>query len=109
MDEQTSTSASPLNNESRRRRFEDSGKRVCREARAFGNALQEAIVDLEGTLREQLEQRPYVTLATAAGLGYVLGGGLASRFSKVLLNLGTRLAVAVMLRELTGEIGAHTV
>ena len=39
----------------------------------------------------------------AAGVGYVLGGGLATRFTVVLLGIATRLATAVAMREVAGR------
>jgi ElaB/YqjD/DUF883 family membrane-anchored ribosome-binding protein len=41
----------------------------------------------------QAQDRPYVILGVAAGLGFVLGGGLASRVTGALINVVGRLAV----------------
>jgi ElaB/YqjD/DUF883 family membrane-anchored ribosome-binding protein len=50
---------------------------------------------------EQARERPYVFLGVAAGIGFVLGGGLASRLGSTLLGVGSRLAVSRVLEELT--------
>ena len=60
--------------------------------------------DLERYLTEQVEERPYITLGVAAGVGYVLGGGLRSRLTAVLLGAATRLAMAVAARELAARL-----
>lgn len=44
-------------------------------------------------LGKHAEDKPYVILGAAAGVGFVLGGGLASRFAGRLLNVLGRLAV----------------
>jgi len=44
----------------------------------------------EATLQGQAESSPYVTLATAAAVGFVIGGGLASPLGQRLLRLTLR-------------------
>jgi hypothetical protein len=44
-------------------------------------------------LRRRLERRPYATLAVAAGVGYVLGGGVPSTVVRTLIGVGGRIAV----------------
>jgi hypothetical protein len=39
-------------------------------------------------------EHPYVALGAAAGLGFLLGGGLRSRAGKALLAVASRLALA---------------
>jgi hypothetical protein len=79
-------------------RLQRQGRQVQQEARALASGLEEAADEIEGFLREQMEQRPYGTLATAAGVGYVLGGGIPSPLTRLLLDYATRFAftVAVM-------------
>jgi len=50
---------------------------------------------------EQARERPYVFLGVAAGIGFVLGGGLASRLGSTMLGVGSRLAVSRVLEEIT--------
>jgi len=50
---------------------------------------------------EQAHERPYVLLGVAAGIGFILGGGLASRFGAALLGVGSRLAASRIVEELT--------
>jgi len=48
---------------------------------------------------EQTRTRPHVALGVAAGVGFVLGGGLASRLGGTLLSVGTRLVATRFLEE----------
>jgi ElaB/YqjD/DUF883 family membrane-anchored ribosome-binding protein len=50
---------------------------------------------------EQTRARPHVALGVAAGIGFVLGGGLASRLGGTLLSVGARLVATRVLEELT--------
>ena len=49
---------------------------------------------------EQARERPYLFLGVAAGIGFVLGGGLASRLGATLLGMGSRLAASRIMQEL---------
>lgn len=51
-------------------------------------------------VRRQLEEHPVATLGVAAGVGFVLAGGLASPAAKTLVKTGARIAVGVALRQL---------
>lgn len=46
------------------------------------------------SLQTQIEQNPYTTLAAAAGIGFILGGGLFSRLGAKLLATAIRVGVA---------------
>ena len=51
----------------------------------------------------QLHHHPYRTLLAAAGFGYVLGGGLFTRFTFKMLRIGARMgALPLVSRELAG-------
>lgn len=49
---------------------------------------------------EQARERPYVFLGVAAGLGFIIGGGLASRLGVTILGIGSRLAASRLMEEL---------
>ena len=70
-------------------------RRVQDDATKLASEVRETTADLESYLTEQVHQRPVVTLGAAAALGYVLGGGLRTQFTVVLLGLGARLAMAL--------------
>jgi ElaB/YqjD/DUF883 family membrane-anchored ribosome-binding protein len=85
------------------RKLQEHGREAYQHAQALGSNLEEAVDEIGGFLRENLEQRPYLTLATAAGVGYVLGGGLPLKLTAMALGLGTRFAIEMFVRELTGQ------
>jgi hypothetical protein len=58
--------------------------------------LEEELIATLGRIREKelleryYHEKPYLTLAIAAGVGYVIGGGLVTPFSKRFLRLGIK-------------------
>lgn len=82
----------------------DHGRQIHHDARALAAAVQDAADDLERYVTEQVHRRPYSTLGVAAGVGFVLGGGLRSRLTAVLLGTATRLAMALAARELAARL-----
>jgi hypothetical protein len=82
----------------------DHGRQIHHDAHALAAAVREATDDLERYLTEHVEQRPYTILGVAAGVGYVLGGGLRSRLTAVLLGAATRFAMALAARELAARL-----
>jgi ElaB/YqjD/DUF883 family membrane-anchored ribosome-binding protein len=45
---------------------------------------------VEQTVSKHVRERPYATLAAAAGVGFVLGGGMRSPFGQFLVRVGVR-------------------
>jgi ElaB/YqjD/DUF883 family membrane-anchored ribosome-binding protein len=78
------------------------GRDAYRETQALASTFERAADEFGQFLREQTERRPYVSLATATGIGYVLGGGVPSRLTGFLFGLAGRFAVGMFLRELIG-------
>lgn len=79
-------------------RIQSKGQRVRQEVNGLTAELEGALGDVERVVREQLERRPYATLAAASGVGWVLGGGIPVALSRILFGMGGRLAL-VMLAE----------
>lgn len=71
-------------------------QQVREDAGVFADAVQGALGEATTYVREHLEQRPYATLAAAAGVGFVLGGGLTLRMMSVLFRLGGRFAIGAL-------------
>lgn len=79
-------------------------------------AIQEAAQDLSGAaktfrdvatgyVKEQARERPYVLLGSAAAVGFVLGGGLASRITMSLLVVGARMfGGRILTKVIEGEL-----
>ena len=87
------------------RSLADHGRQIQHDVHALAAAVQDATAGLEGSLTAQVTRRPYSTLGVAVGIGYVLGGGLSSRLTAMLLGAATRLALALAAR----EVGARLV
>lgn len=64
-----------------------SATRIVSESRSLVTDVYRAL-DLPG----RMERHPYQTLLVAAGIGYVLGGGLFTRMTGGLLRAGVRVA-----------------
>jgi ElaB/YqjD/DUF883 family membrane-anchored ribosome-binding protein len=82
----------------------DHGRQIQHDAEALAAAVRDATDGVQRYLTAQVEQRPFSTLGVAAGVGYVLGGGLSSRLTVVLLGAATRLATVLAVRELGARI-----
>jgi len=83
----------------------DTGRQIQADARNLATHVQEAGSDLERFIGEQVRQRPYAALAASAGIGYVLGGGLSSKLTVLLLGMATRFGMAVAAREIGNWAG----
>lgn len=82
----------------------DHCRQINQDAHALAAAVQDATSGVEGYLTERVQSRPFVTLGVAAGIGYVLGGGLRPRLTSALLGAATRVALAVAARELVDRL-----
>ena len=80
------------------------GRQIRHDAETLAAEVRGTTADLERYLSEQVEQRPYTTLGVAAGVGFVLGGGLRSRLTAMLLGAATRFAMALAARELAARL-----
>jgi ElaB/YqjD/DUF883 family membrane-anchored ribosome-binding protein len=79
--------------------FEDIQKAWSDASGAIEKLYSQASV----TLQQQVQERPYVALAAAAGLGFVLGGGLRSVTGRFLLKTTAQLVVPGVLATLRGD------
>jgi len=82
----------------------EQGEQVRGDLRALASAVRDLAHGCEGLLRERLEERPYATLAIAAGAGYVLGGGVPGVLLRVLFTAAGRLAIETALVRLTTQV-----
>jgi ElaB/YqjD/DUF883 family membrane-anchored ribosome-binding protein len=82
----------------------DHGRQIQHDAEALAAAVRDATDGAQRYLAAQVEQRPFTTVGVAAGVGYVLGGGLSSRLTTVLLGVATRVATGLVARELGSRI-----
>jgi len=67
------------------------------------------VLGLYQGLQQQIDEHPYETLAIAAGIGFVIGGGLMSKLGAKLVATGLRVgfasAVTPVLNSLLQEVG----
>jgi len=84
------------------------GRAVLNDARGLASTVEEAFDEIQDYVREQLQQRPYATLATASGIGYILGGGLPSRLTGLLFGWGSRIALTMAVQQLGPQLTRST-
>jgi len=77
---------------------------IKQDAAALATSMQESAQLFSRYVTEQVEQRPYTTLGVAAGVGYLLGGGLANRVTGAALGTAYKLALALAARELSTRL-----
>lgn len=71
--------------------------------RSLGGDLSQ----LEEELRDAVGEHPALALGAAAGIGFVLGGGLPRGAFTLLLGIGTRMAGAWLEREFRERANAQ--
>jgi len=86
-------------------------KKAVEEARAFKEAVASQASDFSATidLRGRVQRNPVGMVLAAAGIGYLLGGGLFSPMTGRVVRYGLRLALIPLLKsQLEGILGqAH--
>jgi hypothetical protein len=88
----------------------DHGKRMVDEAKAFRSAIGSQAENFTRSidLRGRVDRNPIGMVLAAAGIGYVLGGGLFSPVTGRMIRLGLRLAliplVKSQLSNITGQV-----
>lgn len=86
------------------RALADHGRQIQHDAEALAAHVRDATSSVQHYLTAQVEQRPMTTLGVAAGLGYLLGGGLSSKLTLLMFAAATRLGAAVIAREVGGRL-----
>jgi hypothetical protein len=71
------------------------------DAQQLWTDARSAVTDLHETLdlKGRVERNPYMMMAAAFGVGYVLGGGLFTRTTARVIRLGVRLAALPMVKD----------
>jgi hypothetical protein len=84
----------------------DHAKRMAEEARAFKEAVASQAESFTRSidLRGRVQRNPLGMVAVAAGVGYVLGGGLFSPLTGRLLRVGLRLALIPLVKSQLANI-----
>ena len=82
----------------------DSLHELQKEAETLLSTLDRTSGELGEALRSRMASHPYAVLATAAGIGYVLGGGLPSPLTRLVLLAGGRIGFEMLSRELGSRL-----
>lgn len=82
------------------------GDQLLRDARELAEGLREAGGELESYLRRQMQERPYTVLLSAAAAGFIIGGGLASRTTRMAIGVGSKLAMTLAAQEVMARVAA---
>jgi hypothetical protein len=88
----------------------DHGRRMVEEARAFKEAIgnQADSFTRAVDLRGRVQRNPLGMVLAAAGVGYVLGGGLFSPLTGRVVRIGLRLALIPLVKsQLANIAGGH--
>jgi ElaB/YqjD/DUF883 family membrane-anchored ribosome-binding protein len=94
---QTNESVGTSAGASRRRRptaLESTPEELRNAADDLASSAEQLYRVGDAFLGKHAEQKPYLILGAAAGVGFILGGGLASRLAGSLVNLAGRMAVS---------------
>lgn len=75
--------------------------RIGSDAQQLWDDARGAVTDLQESLdlKGRVDRNPYLMLAAAFGVGYVLGGGLFTRTTGRIIRLGVRLAALPMVKD----------
>jgi hypothetical protein len=73
------------------------GRGFQRDGADLMRTVEEVSATASRAIREQLDQRPYVTLGAGLLAGYVLGGGLSLRLAALLMSAAGRATVAQLV------------
>jgi hypothetical protein len=99
IERRTNGSAAP----SARQLFDDTA-RLRHDLTTLGQHTTRAVAGWRRYLRGRFEEQPYATIAVAAGVGCVLGGGLPRPVLRLALAIGGRLAAERVLGQVVGAL-----
>lgn len=84
-------------------RLYDRSRRMRENAHELESTLRDVLTEARSALREQFESHPYTVFGASFATGYVLGGGLPSRFTRFLVTIGTRVAISRMAQQFISD------
>lgn len=104
MEQATKASSSTRNGEkSERKQHAEPGTDLQKAWGEASGALGTLYAEASSQLQTAVQERPYAALAAAAGIGFVLGGGLRSVTGRYLMKTTAQLVVPGVLAALRGE------
>jgi hypothetical protein len=81
----------------------EAGRLIGNDLRSLATHVEGAGSEMERFVTEQVRERPYAVLVAAAGVGFLLGGGLRSRLTPLLFGVATRLVTEMAASASLGE------
>lgn len=81
-------------------RLQAQARHARHEAQALADAVAGILDELSTLVCTEVRAKPHLALSAAAGIGYVLGGGIPTPVGRLLLDQGLRVAVTVALARL---------
>ena len=100
-----SDTAAGSNAEAATRDLQEQTQRVREDLTEFSDAARRTVSQWQDVLREQLTRHPYGVLGAAAGLGWVLGGGVPPMLVRAVFGAVGRVALENALMALAGKSG----
>ena len=79
------------------RELYEQGRETREHLDELSTAARQVMESGSALLRERMQQTPYTTVAAAAGVGFILGGGLSPAIVRLLLVMGGRVAFEMLL------------
>jgi len=98
----TASASSNRSAEKPERKAPEPGTDIQKAWGEASSALETLYAEASHQLQQTVKERPYVALAAAAGVGFVLGGGLRSVTGRYLLRTTAQLVVPGVLAALRG-------
>lgn len=86
---------------------QQSMQKLTQDGQQLMGALNTVLGSARDMVLKSVEQSPYSTLGAAAGIGYVLGGGLSSALTSMGIKVGTRMVVAKVVKDLVQASGIN--
>ncbi len=102
--ETTKTTSSNRQAERAERKAPEAGTEIQRAWTDASSAIETLYTQASRELQHTVQERPYVALGVAAGIGFVLGGGLRSVTGRYLIRTTAQLVVPGVLAALRGEV-----
>ena len=104
---ETTTTQDTTTTNPRTKRSQQSAESAARDPREVWQEASSALSTLyehaASELEARIQERPYAALAVAAGVGFVLGGGLRSITGRMLLRTTAQYVLPGLLGSLKGH------
>lgn len=85
------------------RRTKCDGRTLRSDLQQVRTSATEASRTADRVLRETVSEQPVLVVGAAAGIGFLLGGGMRSSVVTLLLGVGARMAGAYLEREFSPQ------